>query len=428
MTTRKTRPKTGMIARMVREATKKAVASGTFQTWWKSQATQAVDGDVISLNNSFIYRDKVKTNKSKWYVCIRCGPSGRVSTLRTFIGRPPHFNSDFKRFSVKSSNDVELQTISTAIDEELPKLGTLIFVLVGSIDDSASCEVPLKHSMFSKLCFDPSVGRPMINEKTIIINNLEDPERVWSALLQHVRAVRPNGGPLPESLEKRFAEAFQELQVEAFARVGFEPGSDHGILGRIAKGMTKQISQYETAMEVGSKSTVRDSRNDVLRIAYNFSTDATRLIELIVSISDLKPVILWCTIDEQLALAEAFRRLPWARSSRKPSMELYGQMISGVRNHAFHDFFPFQRSLDVEVKDLSFRAEKLRLFSAYRRKDQAPLVLEDQALLDLLTSFRRAPETAVAGTFWERNLDVMNRTRALTERTAEALSLLHQAT
>ena len=69
----------------------------------------------------------------------------------------------------------------------------------------------------------------------------------------------------------------------------------------------------------------RDPRafNEVLRLPYNFAGDAKTFIELIVSICDLKPVVLWGTIGSHFALSEAFRALPWMRSRNKASLKKY---------------------------------------------------------------------------------------------------------
>ena len=58
--------------------------------------------------------------------------------------------------------------------------------------------------------------------------------------------------------------------------------------------LDSQISEYE-----GIVSKIKSDKSvpsDVLRIAYNFASDATTMISLLISICDLKPVVFWCTI------------------------------------------------------------------------------------------------------------------------------------
>jgi hypothetical protein len=122
-----------------------------------------------------------------------------------------------------------------------------------------------------------------------------------------------------------------------------------------------------------------------------------------------------------------FRELPWIKSKKKASLARYLETIGGARNHAFRNLFAFERSLEVDVSDLSLKARRLLLFPAHvNRRGGGSLEYEDQELIDVLTQFTRAPETIVSPTFWERNSSVMHALRTLLKSTANALDMLRR--
>jgi hypothetical protein len=165
--------------------------------------------------------------------------------------------------------------------------------------------------------------------------------------------------------------------------------------------------------------------NDVLRIAYNFATDAVLVIQLLVSICDLKPIVRWCTVDEWFRLAESFRNLPWSKMKDKHSLDAYQQTVSNARNKAFHRLLPVENTLRVELEGTKLGRVTLRLFPEYAaRNSEQTMDYEDRALVELLTDFTRVSERGVSPQFWGRNIVVMEATIELLSRTSLALKLL----
>lgn len=101
---------------------------------------------------------------------------------------------------------------------------------------------------------------------------------------------------------------------------------------------------------------------NILRIAYNFAGEAVTILRLLVSVRDLKPILFWMTVKEQIELAEAFRNLPWARTSKKPSLGGYRNLIGGARNRTFHHLLPFEQTIQVQLDGVPITAKHLRLF------------------------------------------------------------------
>ncbi len=275
--------------------------------------------------------------------------------------------------------------------------------------------------------WDPtSVDDVRLELNRIIVKQTADESLLWRALAGHL--ISAGLDPQP-TLRAAFGVALDKLQDKAVAKdvlpaSGKTPG--FGITDSILAVLREQRNQYATAV-AGTSAGRRGAEgaiNDVLRIAYNFSSDATGFLRLIVSVCDLKPVVLWGTIAEHFALSMAFHSLPWARSKSKPSLKNYQQTIGDARNSAFHNLFPFRKSLRVLLPEAALGAPELQIFSEHTKKSENQLIYQDKALVEVLVEFTRARERALPLEFWQRNLDVMNATIALFEQTNAFVKLL----
>lgn len=419
------------ILKSIRESVAAVAASDAFVGWLASEKGLA-ESDLVALNNSFVYRDGVKTVKNAAYPCLRISPSGALDAAAVWIGEPPSFNADFKRFSSKG-NIPPVRELRSAVDLEVAGLGRLIFLLVGAIDDTVITEVDLGSDLIKKLKYDPTATATVSidTDGVVTVTRLQDSEGIWSELEARAIADKVVEGSLPDALEAPFADAFERLQAEARSFLRLTDGAigslDGTILGRLTGGIGQQLSEYESAIQrCGDDGSADPSAfADVLRIAYNFAGEARKLIELVVSVCDLKPVLLWCTIDAHLELAEAFRALPWTKSKKKPSLDRYVEMVSRARNRAFHDLTPFDRSLEVDVGGISLQTKRLLLFGPYQPRGSGSVFeYEDQELVEVLMRFSRAPETSLPMAFWQRNARVMKELVRLLRAVGEALILL----
>lgn len=420
------------IGRVVRGAVDAVLESKSFETWLASEEPAA--GDLIALNNSFVYRDTVKTRKHSDYLVLRAAGTKKLDKTSLGVGSVSSFNVDFKIFAGQSKNLPAVRTLGRSVSEQVARLGTLVFVLIGEIDHKTECEVGIRHSSFKAIRLRPMNRKDVVVAGDAVeIRGFTDLESLWRALEQEAVVQGLVEVGLPKDLESPFAEAYERLQAEAYSVVELPTDNiksiDGSILGHLAATLKRQSREYEGSLRKCGEEGRQNSEgmNNVLRIAYNFASDAKAFIELIVSICDLKPVLLWMTMGEHFRLAEAFRSMPWVKSKKKPSLSLYAETVAGARNHAFHDLLPFDRSLQVDVKNVSLKARRLQLFSSYSRKKENLLEYEDQEIVDLLTGFTRAPETSVAFSFWERNLHVMRATQELVEATGRALMALRRA-
>jgi uncharacterized protein with HEPN domain len=198
---------------------------------------------------------------------------------------------------------------------------------------------------------------------------------------------------------------------------------------RLRESVSKQRKEYEAAlrkcdMKGGSGNSYL---REVMRIAYNFADDAIKVLRLLVSVGDIKPALLWCTIHQHLSVAEAFRNLPWTKSRKKPSLESYRDIIAGARNRAFHNLFGFDRTIVADLTSVDVKARQLTFLAPHgSKKGTITFDYEDREMVEILGELTRAPEVVVPFDFWKKNAEVMESFEKLLESTENALWLLNK--
>jgi hypothetical protein len=401
-----------------------AITKATAFLNWLSE--EAEEDGLVAINNSFVYRDLVKTTKNEQYLCFSLA-SGKVC-------KPQSFNTDFKLFKAASKVVPETQPLQAALLAELKSFGQLVFILIGQIEDIA-CEVSIDHGYANVLRFNPgqketgAITATEDNERVIAVNELVNPEAAWNEIQATIRG---DIGDETEGFQVQFSVAFDRLQQEAQSTLELpSPGgrqSNSSFLSRIRKAVNDQRRLYEDALRKmqRAKASQVSHVNEVLRIAYNFADDAIKVLTLLVSVCDLKGLILWCTLRQHFDLAESFRSLPWTKIEGKASLKRYQEIINGARNRAFHNLLGFDRSVFSDLTGVTIKARSLTLLPAHgRRKGYVPFDYEDRELVEVLSQLTLAPETAVSMEFWRRNVDVMAKFGALLDATEDALWLLN---
>ena len=413
-----------MVTDKIKESINRLIAHSGFQLWLKNE--KVGEDDLVMVNNSFVFRD-VKTSKAKEYIALS-GLHDGATKYDVKIASGSSLNSDFKCFSGQGLTSLTIRALPEMVEEQLQGIGSLLFLLISEIDDSVVLEETLQHSEFKKAIWDPALGtESRIENDSLITGQVHDEESVWEVVTKHYETDKQG---VPEGLREAVGIALDKLQTQAEAIVRLPaPGSagDDGITDSILKVLKEQRSQYADALNRYKSSKEKDvsALNEILRIAYNFSSDASGYLRLIVSICDLKPVVLWGTIAEHYALSEAFRHLPWIRSRNKPSLKNYQSSIADARNTAFHNLFPFRKTLRVELPSDAIGQPSLRIFSEHGHKKDNTLSYRDKELVDVLVEFTRARDRQVPYSFWERNLTVMDRTIELFDASNTFIKLVH---
>lgn len=409
------------VCEAIRQNTSRLLKHPSFEQWAKSETLEA--GDYIIVNNSFVFRD-VKTKKSEYYLCLVVDNNGNIPPDPK-IATGVRLNSDLKRFSVRSKNLPALTDLEQAVSQEMARLGQIIFLLIGEVRDIVITE-PVGHTAFSSVRWDPFSSQLfLVSGNEIIVSEIHDEEAIWSAIEQYFQST---GQGVPTGLREAIGVALDKLHDKAIAEVEIPPFGTTpraGITDAIVTVLEDQRNYYEQVLRQYLRGKDTSLFNEILRISYNFASDATSYIRLIVSICDLKPVVLWGTIAEHYALSEAFRNLPWTRTRNKPSLENYERTVADARNSAFHHLFPFRKTLRIPLPDTALQGAELRIFSEHTRKKENRLRYPDEELVDILKEFTRAREQRPSDRFWQQNLQVMDATIELFRRTSDFIKVLH---
>jgi len=399
--------------------------TSVYKTWYAGLKTIAED-DIIQLNNSFIFRD-VTTSKNDKYIGFSVSAKGIIKEY--YIIQGIGSNSDFKYISSKSSNFSKFK-LSDAIKLEKKTLGRLLYILIGTLEDNIVLEVEINNPAIKKIVLDPAASATRIIGGVVYIHDTMDDALIWNEISKHYKG-DPDFDNNEEKLKNNIANAIDELERESYSilKIPEKIKRTHkSVTESLVEMLDLQIRDYKSALIKckGDPTTDKHSFNELLRIGYNFSSDALTFIRLIVSVCDLKPLVLWGTIKEHYELSESFKNLPWIRSNKKPSLSNYKGIIGSARNSSFHNLFPFKRSVDIVIPDKSLKQITLRTFSEYTRRKENELKFQDKELVDVLIEFTRSNEHKVPQSFWQKNLEIFTATKNMLSSTAYFLKQLHK--
>jgi hypothetical protein len=392
---------------------------------WLSEQKKLAQGALIVINNSFVFRD-TKSNKSTRYVALQIDKNKNPvlpPVIYTHTGT--RINADF-RYVVPNPAEQSWVSMDAALSDEKVNLGELVFVLLAEIRDSIDIK-PIKNPDFREIAWDPALGDEIrVYDNSIEVGRIHDEEAIWQSVEKHFQE---NGKEIPPDLKEALSDAIEQLHEDAIADLNLpETGQElrESITDQIVAVLKEQMVQYEKAVTRLIEVPEDNSElNEVLRLAYNFATDAAGYLKLIISVCDLKPVVLWGTLSYHYKLSEVFRSLPFTRSSTKPALELYKDTIGDARNSAFHHLFPFKKALNIRFRGKGLEGAELHIFSEHRKKKQNDLYYTDKPLADVLIQFTRARERRITNRFWRQNLEVMKHTVELFDATAAFLKHLH---
>jgi hypothetical protein len=385
----------------------------------------------LVFNSSFLYRDKrlLKTYLSPRRLVVKMASNGKyLNPDGIWTTERLSLKAHYRILSLKDIPDKT--SLSDAIIKELGSLGDLVFVLIGTIKGLRPSSKKIEGACVKELRLAPSIKEPIeavdagvYAVKTIV--PIED-------LLAHLAGDFESKGGLTEPERQKIADAYDKLLDDAITDVVLPTraiqAADETILGQILSSLRVQIGEYRNALgALHRDETDNQALNEILRLAYNFSTDVIPLIFLFMSICDLKPIVFWCTIDQQWALYRTFALLPWSALGRKENLEGYRQIIAQARNHAFHHILPFDATVEADLSSFDVRVETIRLFAAFGQNQSRGIRIKDQALADVLADFSRAKQRPVSKLFWESNLSVMEAACNLAQGILGALILMHEA-
>ncbi|MEQ8719665.1 MAG: hypothetical protein RLO52_30235 [Sandaracinaceae bacterium] len=416
------------LAATVLRALRRIEKDPAFAGW--SAGLPMQDGDSVVFNNSFLFRGGSKTSKSPHYLVAPVGRTGKLAAPLSILEPSKAQNVDF-RYIPKRQASPALVPLDDAIRDQRTRLGTIVFTLISTVVEDRRLQLPFAQEPFETITLDPNGSEDVVLKGTeVVLRNTEDEAALWAAMGAKCSAIGVSPG---DKMKSAFAKALDALETQASASLRLPPTNARtktGVTDNILRALRAQKRLYARSLKRYQAARTDDSRrthfNEVLRVAYSFSREAATLLDLIVSICDLKPLVLWCTIDRHFALSEALRALPWTRSKNKPTMANYVNAIGDSRNRAFHSVFPFEKALHFVLPDGALDGAELRLFSEFGSKSHAnELTYNDKELVEVLTKFTRTRMRPTPDSFWVKNEAVMDAMVALFAATNDLLKELH---
>jgi hypothetical protein len=395
------------LERKIRDEFELLLASDAFGSWKGNESVRS--GDLIAVNNSFLFRENKSTTKSALYMAIEASGTTDYEFPPVVVGVPGRINLQFKRLTSRELSKYTVTTLTQALIDGLPDLGSIIFCLVGRVGEPETAEVSLPPAAgVPSLCFNPELSHPAeIQDGSISLRNLADLDATWTAVKAAIA-----GTAIDEvALSDHFETGFHNLQEAAGRSVDPTDITTTGtsILSHVVETFDRQSEVFATLLE---QHRVRPNDNDIynelLRIAYNFADGTRTFLGLMYGICDLKPIVSWLTVYEQVDLAFWFSRLPFSLVGKaKPSLERYRSVIANARNQAFHDIFAFDHPFFVKLGPDALLDPELRLFREYKSRSDPALVYRDRQLVELFESLTRTARQPVPLGFWDGNRHVM---------------------
>ncbi len=382
------------------------LASDAFGVWKGSESVRP--GDLIAVNNSFLYREKRATSKNARYLGIRVSEDGGFVFPPSVLSTKSRINLQFKRLQPKELSKYEVCSLADSITEELSNLGSIVFSLVGRIGEAGEAEVEIPTVPgIRMLRYVPGQAETMrLADEVVSFGDISTLDACWSAISSTIEEDVDL-----EKLGNIFEFAFHELQEAAACPIDVGEVSEEGpsILGNMVIRIEEQVDAFSKALEAHiNRPADNEAYNELLRISYNFADGARVFLGLMVGVCDLKPLIFWLTVFDQVELAHCFSQLPFSLvGTGKPSLERYRSVIADARNQAFHDLFAFDHPFKVDLRGDALRGPQLHLFREYGKRNDPALTFEDRGLVELLQGLTRTSERPVPLGFWDGNHAIM---------------------
>jgi len=377
--------------------------TSSFKNWLQNENCSA--GDLVLFNSSFLQREglEVSSKKSGKCLALLINSKKNVGNIPYFVENQ-FFNTEFKRLP-KQQNVVYTRITKTSLLKEFRNLGDLSFSLIGNILTQDTSEDINGIAGIDKLIWRPNSTLDLdIQGKEVIIREPFDHTSLWTDFKGKMKSLGNNVQETSHS--KKFIASLRLIQRKGSAKLVIpsrgEPIKKVGnFLDRVITALQNQLQEYKIALKNGEQI-------DVLRIAYNFTSDVLSMLRLIITICDLKPMIQWATADKHLLLWEFLQSLPWLRSNHKPSIQEYIRAVNDSRNQSFHDALPFQQTMSISLSGVNLPGAQVQFLHEYVDKKESGFTFDDYELVKAVSNFSRAHRIDLPTGFWSKNIYVLN--------------------
>jgi hypothetical protein len=237
----------------------------------------------LVINSSFLYRERqaVKTIQSSRRLVTRLAATGkRIRADAVFVVDDLALKSHFKILSQSEAR--YLIPLTDAVASELTDMSDLIFILIGAMKGLRPGAQEVEKGRVKELRLIPTLQGPVIQriERGVYgIQKIIPPED----LLAFISGDFEEHGEMPTDEKRAVAEAYDRMTDSATTDVLVPTGTierpSETVLGKIVESLQEQANEYDEALK--SLDRAPDDPhvlNEVLRLAYNFSSDVLPLI------------------------------------------------------------------------------------------------------------------------------------------------------
>lgn len=390
---------------------------------------QATDTDGLLINNSFIYRDGIQTNKSLFYPILRFDQNGQLLHNPSIAEHDRLIGNTKVIRPYPTSGPTPL---SSAIASQLKDFGSLPFILIGRIKDNQNVETEIQHSKFKKLILNPRATKDLsISKDSLTMRTTRNPDSCWQVTKDYLIKEGESQDSI-EKLQHAFFVAHDRVVREARALLLLprrNSKTSGTLIDLLIDSLTSEKTEYDQAFQACAGNPSQNPRafNELLRISYNFAEDALVFLKLIISLCDLKPILLWGTIHEHYALHNALKDLPLLRRKKKESFSEYISAIKNARNATFHRLIGIDKGLAVTLPTGALKDPELFFFSSHTNRNQDNrLTFADREIIDVFLELTRTPELELQPAFWQQNANIMEQTLNLLRATKSFLGVIRK--
>src|SRR6266508_1695568 len=167
----------------IKTSVRKIIAHDQFMQMTTEKKVEV--GDLIAINNSFLYRDLI-TTKSNSYLVLKRGKA--ETSYSVFITKGLNMNKNFNLYSSKMPNESlpNLEPLSAIVESEIENIGHIVFALIGYIQEGVVLSEKFQHANITEIVWDSARNDLFfIDGSTLCINDANNEDSLWRSLTNY---------------------------------------------------------------------------------------------------------------------------------------------------------------------------------------------------------------------------------------------------
>lgn len=157
----------------------------SFVDWLNGETIPAGQTCYVIFNNSFLFREDIKTVKSQKYLACKISSTKSVDFRQCYVIHGISLNMPYKIIIDNAS--LIKSTIIQEIITELKELGELVFIIIGEIIDNIQIRESISNADIKEIVLNPTQNNDIeFNGTTITIKDYVNEKLIWDATKQHL--------------------------------------------------------------------------------------------------------------------------------------------------------------------------------------------------------------------------------------------------